>query len=727
MSRWPRRASKIDPVLQGAHAECGLACVAMILRHAGAEHTLAELRERWSVGLRAISLRQLIQIFGDYGISGRPIKTSLDGLRRIKYPAILHWDFGHYVVLERATTKYLEIVDPAVGRRRITAREASRHFTGVTLELEITACAPRTATDRRESAIQLLLPDLRAQLIAAVPTLLVSITVSLAALVLPLFLKVGFERLIPDRSLPLIHQTALLFAIVACAHLLLQLSRVGHMAKVRARLTQTMAQALFRKLIYAKASFFEERPANRLASQYQAVQSISSVMTEQILTNGVDILFVVLGVALLLATDLLIGATFAIGILAFFAFQLAAMRETNARLGASIQAELTENGYVFETMDSMSAVKVYGAASERISSWHNVHGETARAQSLYWSYLEGFRAKQEWLGNLTWISTVYLSICHNLAGYISVGTVAAIASWGGFILVRAREVARGALAAASLRTHFARIDDIIHAPDETRTATTSSCGGNVGPVLDEVGLDELWFRYSVFSPWILKGCSLTARSGELVGITAPSGTGKSTLIKLMVGLLEPASGTIAAGSCRETGAAVARIRSNAGVVLQNDVLVTGTILDNITFFDVEPDLNRAAECARLACIDDVIEGQPLGYGALVGRRGAGFSAGQIQRLLLARALYRDPDVLLLDEFSANMDEALEAQILSNLQQLKKIIIVVAHRPQVLSACSKIFSLKDGNLVEQPCASSPSMDSMMRAECHSVAAPFSSLL
>jgi ATP-binding cassette subfamily B protein RaxB len=197
---------------------------------------------------------------------------------------------------------------------------------------------------------------------------------------------------------------------------------------------------------------------------------------------------------------------------------------------------------------------------------------------------------------------------------------------------------------------------------------------------------------------VVKDCTFRLKPGSFTGIVGRSGSGKTTFLKLFLGLLDPSKGNIVADRTLTGPAATEAIRQRSAVVMQNDTLLMGSILENISFFDIEPDLDMVRKCAKLCYIDEFIESLPMKYDSIIGRAGQGLSAGQLQRLLLARALYRRPSILLLDEFSSNMDEQLERDILSNIRELNITVLSIAHRPQVIDFCTDLCEFSAGQLV-----------------------------
>jgi ATP-binding cassette subfamily B protein RaxB len=214
----------------------------------------------------------------------------------------------------------------------------------------------------------------------------------------------------------------------------------------------------------------------------------------------------------------------------------------------------------------------------------------------------------------------------------------------------------------------------------------------------EIIVDNVRFRYADQEPWVLNGTSLTIHAGESVAIVGGSGCGKTTLVNLLLGSLKAVEGTIRIG-----GIPLERLGNNAwrrmvGTVMQDDSLFAGSIADNISFFDARPDLPWIEQCARLAAIHQDIEAMPMGYQTLVGDMGTVLSGGQKQRVLLARALYKRPSVLILDEATSNLDIKREAEVNHSISELNISRIVVAHRPETIGAVRRVIELGDGKVI-----------------------------
>jgi len=248
-----------------------------------------------------------------------------------------------------------------------------------------------------------------------------------------------------------------------------------------------------------------------------------------------------------------------------------------------------------------------------------------------------------------------------------------------------------------LHLHAERVADILLTKAESDMLTHEVDSREITPSIELKGLS---FRYSDSEPYIIKDLDLTIAPGECLALTGTSGSGKTTLMKLLLGLLEPTSGEIRVSGVRLADLGLSNYRQLIGTVMQDDVLFAGSISDNICFFDAVPDQEKIVQCARLAAIDNEILGMPMTYNTLVGDIGTGLSGGQKQRILLARALYKSPQLLILDEATSNLDIWNEQAVNAAIQSLKLTRIIVAHRPETIAMAERVVILHEGRIVQE---------------------------
>jgi ATP-binding cassette subfamily B protein RaxB len=248
----------------------------------------------------------------------------------------------------------------------------------------------------------------------------------------------------------------------------------------------------------------------------------------------------------------------------------------------------------------------------------------------------------------------------------------------------------------SLEEHVNRIEDMISCEKEPVPPLNGSQSSlTYDLTADTLRLEQVSFRYDPTSAWVLQGCEISLAPGRMTVICGQSGIGKTTVLKIALGLVTPVQGEVRVSSQVISDSERLSLRRHCAAVLQNDSIFMGSIRDNIAFFDVAPDEDWIHECARMACIDELVQTLPMKYGSLIGKDGAGFSAGQIQRFMLARALYRRPELLVLDEFSSHLDEITEKAIIQNLKATHITILTAAHRANVIDSADVVFEIVSG--------------------------------
>ena len=693
----------VTPVLQGAQAECGLACAAMILQSRGLPVSLQDLRQQYATSHRGTKIRDLVVIFENYGLASHPVRLELEDLKTTKVPCILHWNFDHFVILEKMTRKYAEIIDPQFGRMRVPLKRLSTHFTGVAIDIA-DGEAQRRKQRRRPQSLRLLdlFPHFSSLWKAFLALMLMTLSVNILALTLPFFVKIAIDEVVPAGSLNLLNTVFAAFGIVIATQFGLQLLRSTNLAAFRRHLSDHMSGEIFQTLVWLKDSYFQSRNPATIGSHYRSIKAITSTISEQIITYVIDGMAVVIGLIMILwfnpAASLVIASTIVLYGLIYVKMQPG----LNARLYQSIQSEAEESAFFDETINSIQAIRLYSKELNRLNGWGNIRTKVENDRGHYGVYRQNFSSMLEVVMNVSWLVFAYVSIKDLLAGGITIGLFTAQLSWATYIINRLRDVVQGLSSLEALQSHVSRLEDILLSEQVSHAFAKSPEPGSVPHITSKsrMGVHDVWFRYGKNDNWVLKGCSFTMAPGKVTAIAGQSGEGKTTVLKILLGLLEAQRGYVSLDGHPVHQELLPFFRRQFGVVMQNDSLFMGSVVNNISFFDVTPDIDRVQECARLAGISPFIESLPMQYDSLIGRHGAGFSAGQIQRLLLARALYHEPRVLLLDEFTSNLDEGMERDILNNLRGLGIPILTIAHRPQVIAEADEIFWMQDGELIRR---------------------------
>jgi ATP-binding cassette, subfamily B, bacterial CvaB/MchF/RaxB len=359
-----------------------------------------------------------------------------------------------------------------------------------------------------------------------------------------------------------------------------------------------------------------------------------------------------------------------------------------------LQSEAQEETAFLETIRAMQAIKLNNLEGQRHNRWQSaaiatLNSEIRGGTVRLWA--EGAKKLILRLGD---IIVIFLAASLTLSSQITLGTIFAFLLYKSTFIQRFSALIQNLISISLLKSNVERIADIALSKTETLSGSAAITEDEY-ELTGSVSIKDVHFRYGIGDAAILSGVTLEIDAGDFVAITGPSGGGKSTLVKLMLGLLTPIAGSVAFDNKRMSYWGLERLRRTIGAVMQDDVLLAGSIKDNICSFAEHCDFEWLKECAKLAMIDLEIEAMPMGYNTVVGDLGTSFSGGQRARLFLARALYRKPKIIVIDEGSANIDLKTEAAINETLQRLKITKIVVAHRPQTIEAASKVWTIQNG--------------------------------
>jgi ATP-binding cassette subfamily B protein RaxB len=692
------------PIIQGAEAaECGLACMAMVARYHGHDVDLNGLRQRFTLSMSGATLRSIMGFADSLGFAPRALKVELTALNKVRLPAILHWDLNHFVVLKSIRGGKAVIHDPALGARTYTLDDLSNHFTGVALEL-----TPSDTFEKVTARAPIKLTTLWSKMVGFWPAFFqilgLSLALQVAVFAAPFQMQLVVDEAIFRADRDLLSVLAIGFGALVIIQATIEALRAWALQVFGQMLSFQMVGNLVRHMIRLPSDWFEKRHVGDIISRIGSASAIQDVLTRGVIAAIIDGLMAVVAIVILLLyspilTAVVVGAVAINLCLAFALFP--AMK---ARTEEQIIESAREQSHIMETVRAATTIKVMGREAERESSWRNLYANAVNAEVSVGKFQISLSFTQGLITGLQTVIVIYLGARTILAGDgFSVGMLFAFLSFRQTFTDRANALINQAIQFRFLNLHLDRLADIVTAEIETSPAAAP-------PRLEVRGamaLTDIGFRYGAADRAILEGLNLTVQSGEFLAITGTSGGGKTTLLKLMLGLRHPTAGTITLDGQTATPDLWRAWREQVGVVAQDDRLLSGTIADNIAFFDPDLDMLRVQQAAYAAQVHEDIARMPMQYLSLVGDMGSTLSGGQKQRVLLARALYRQPRILILDEGTANLDVQTEEVIADLIAGLPITRIVVAHRPALLERADRVLVVQDGRLseakVERPLA------------------------
>jgi len=690
---WGRR---LPMVLQTEAAECGLACLAMVAGFLGRGADTTDLRRRFGLSLKGATLKDLVGIADQLGLASRPLRLELNELPMLRTPCVLHWDMGHFVVLKSVGRGGAVVHDPAVGVRRLSLAQLSRHFTGIALELVPTAAFEPAAAAPRVRMRQLIghVVGLKRSLARL---LCLALAMESFAMASPLFLVWVLDHAVVAADRDLLFTLALGFALLLLLQAAVSAMRGWMLILLGASLKVQARANLFSHLMNLPASYFETRHMGDIMARFGSQETILQALTTETVVAVLDGVMCVVTLALMFAFAPSLAAVALAGGLLYALLRWAAYTPLRRASMEGIVWAARRDSHFLETLRGIKTIKLFNAYEDRRARWLNLLVETVNRQIVTQKLDLLFKTGNALLLGTLGILVVWLGARNVLDGAFSVGMLVAFLAYKDQFLRRVSELVNRLVELRMLRLHAERLADIALTEPEPRGWAGLAVQAQRLPAAIEVR--DLSFRYGANDAWVLDGLSFRIEAGESVAITGGSGCGKTTLLKLMAGLLQPTSGEIRIDDEPLARLGLDRHRAMIGVVMQDDQLFAGSIADNVAFFSGQPDRRRVEDCARMAAVHDDIAAMPMGYGTLIGDMGTALSGGQKQRVLIARALYREPALLLLDEATSHLDVGRERAVNEALKTVSMTRVVIAHRLETIRASDRVIALDQGKLAQ----------------------------
>jgi ATP-binding cassette, subfamily B, bacterial CvaB/MchF/RaxB len=672
-------------VFQTEAAECGLACLAMVANYYGMMASLPELRRHFAVSLRGTNLSHLLGFASELGLASRALRLELEDLPYLQTPCVLHWDMNHFVVLKKATSKYLWLHDPAVGTRKLSMARASHHFTGVAMELTRTA-----AFTRRDESDPLRWRDLLGPVTALTRSLrqifLLAVALELLFVLSPLFLQLTVDRVVAHHHPGLLTTLGIGFALLVVLQALLGGLRSWSTLYFGVSLKLQWYGRIFSHLVRLPVTFFEKRYFGDVMSRFEGADAIQRTLTNNFIEAILDGIISVFVLAVMLWYSVKLALIVIASAVLYLVLRHIAYTPMRGLTEEQMIRVAAQQSYFIETLRGIRTIKVFGREHSRSARWMNLLISSTNAQVAAEKMSIGFKSANTLLFGLQSVVVVWLGAASVLGEKLTLGMLFAFVAYQEQFKARISTLVDRAFEFRMLSVQAERLADLVQEKAETALSGWPAAAADEGSIETQA----LFFRYSNSEPWLLQNINLRIEPGECVAVTGRSGAGKSTLLKLMAGLLHPQSGEVFINGRSATANRAGM--GKVGFVLQDDSLFSGTIAENIAFAADVADMSRVEECVRLACLHDEIMAMPMAYETMIGDMGNALSGGQQQRLLLARALYLKPSILILDEATSHLDIATEQRIAAMLAELRITRIFAAHRPNTVAIATRVISL-----------------------------------
>ncbi|MBX3000333.1 MAG: peptidase domain-containing ABC transporter [Caldilineaceae bacterium] len=696
------RSKRVPVILQMSAADCGAACLAMIGGYWGAQLSVGSCQRIMGGSASGVTALMIAQAARQMGLKVQAFRHSPTGLAQADLPAILHWQGTHFVVLESWRGERITVVDPALGRRTLTADELAAGYSGVTLTF-----APETDfaqkvvpyVDANGSARWhlflarvLAVPGIRpllAQIVGA------SLLLQLAGLILPVTTWLVVERILPNPAQNLLPLLGIGLLVAVAAQAGISFGRSLLTVRFQQQLDRHLIPDFFAHLLRLPYSFFQQRTTGDLLSRLEGNSAVRDLVTSGVLTGLLDGVLVLLYLVILYLQFPLFGWVVTGTALAHLLLLSLSLRRVHELSQLALATQAAEESFAVQVLRGIESVKAAGTETWIAAQWRDGFDASLKAVAARGRYLAGVDSLFLLISTATPLLLLWLGTGAVQDGQLELGQMLGLV-----VLASASLAPLGSLAgyihqAQQIWAYLERMGDVLESapeeaePDQMPLSLTGS-----------IEVSDLCFRYAGQGEFTLAQISFALKPGEKVALVGPTGAGKSTLVRLLLGLYKPDAGEICYDGRPLADLGLTRLRRQIGVVLQDSFLVGGTIRQNIALHQPDMPLAQVMAAARLAGIHEEIERLPMKYESWVGEGGSALSGGQRQRLVLARALAPRPKILILDEATSHLDAATEATIQQTLDDLEATCLIVAHRLSTVRRADRILVLDRGRIVER---------------------------
>ena len=690
---------QLPVVLQTEASECGLACLAMLLAHHGRDIDLPSMRARHGAVPQGMTLLDLARVASAEQLTTRAVRVDLHELNQLRLPCILHWELAHFVVLREVRGEHFIVLDPAQGERRLSMLDLSPRFSGVALEAwPSSSFAPRQETQR--ISIRHLVGRVSGLWPMLWRVLSVSLALEVLSLISPLFMQWIVDNVIVSRDLGLLTTLGVGFLLLLVVQQLFTVLRSWMVLRVGTQLRVQWRSNVLSHMLRLPLDYFARRHLGDVMSRFGSINNIQQVLTSTFVEVALDGLMVLLALGVMLLYSPMLTAVAVLSVLLYTGVRLAWYRPLRLATAERIVRSANESSHLLETVRGMRTIRLFARHGERLRAWQSLMVADVNANLRIQKLEIIYRLIRRTLSGTFSLLLLWLGARIVIAGDMSVGMLLAFLAYRGQFDTRFTELVNKAMDLRMLGLDAQRLADIVLTPIEPISNVASATSLSQVP---DIEITDLHFRYAEGAPDILSGLDLKIPAGQSVAIAGPSGCGKTTLVNILLGVYHPQRGSIRIGGVAMEQLGVDNWRGQVGTVMQDDVLFAGSIADNIAFFDPKPDRGWIEQCARLATIHDDIVRMPMAYQTLVGDMGTTLSGGQKQRVLLARAMYRRPRVLILDEATSHLDTTREAEVGRSIAAMALTRVVVAHRAQTLASVDRVVEMEGGRIVRDETA------------------------
>ena len=713
----PAKRVRVPTVLQMEAVECGAAALAKVLAYFGKIVPLEEVRQACGVSRDGSKASNVLKAARGYGLVAKGYKREPEALKTVQGPAILHWNFNHFLVLEGFKGGNVYLNDPGMGPRVVTEAEFDEAFTGVVLTFEP---GPDFEPGGRKRTLAASLgPRLRGSETSLLYVILAGLLLVVPGLVAAIFSKVFVDSVLVGGNTDWLRPLLLFMGVTATVAASLTWLQRSALLKLETKLAASTSGQFFWHILRLPFSFFTQRYAGEIGSRVAINDKVARILSGDLATTALSVVTAGFYAALMIQYDLVLTLA---GV-AVSALNLIALKVVSRRRKEANQRMLSERGKVLGAamggLQTIETLKASGSETDFFARWAGYHAKASNAQQELGLYSQVLAIVPPLLMALNTAVVLGLGALRVMDGEMTMGMLVAFQALTASFIAPVNQLVGLGGTLQEVEGDLGRLDDVLRASPERpadpagHMPESASVGGDgtavglpappvvVRPKLDgRLELRGITFGYSPLEKPLIEDLDLTLQPGQRVALVGGSGSGKSTVAKLVCGLYQPWAGDILLDGVPRQHVPVGALVNSFAFVDQDIFLFEGTVHDNLTLWDEAVEDAAVVRAAKDACIHDAIAERPGGYHGHVEEGGRNFSGGQRQRVEIARALVGDPSLLVLDEATSALDPATEAAIDDAIRRRGCTCLIVAHRLSTIRDCDEIVVLDGGRVVQR---------------------------
>ncbi len=704
-----KKYAKTPTIFQMEATECGAASLSMIMGYYGKFIALEQMRIETGVSRDGCNAKNILRAARKFGLEAKGYRKDLDGLLECKAPCIIHWNFNHFVVWEGVKGKYAYINDPAMGRRKLSIQEVDDCFTGIVLTFEKTENFAKEK--RKKTLLHFIKNRLKGQYSSLLALVLIGLCLVFPGLIIPVFSQVFIDDILLGGNTKWMTVFLVIMGATVLFQALLTIYRNIMLEQLQNKLSLISAHDFLSHMFRLPMSFFDQRYSGDLAERVENNNNVSNFLAGDLAETVLNILVAVFYLILLIIYSPILTV---IGVCCVALNLLLAKftSDTIANFTMKMQQDYGKLvGAVFAGLNITSTLKASGAENEYVGRIQGYYAKSILLEQKIGKKQQVLNAVPELADEIVNVLVLMVGGALVIKGQMTAGMLVAYTSLLGSFINPINKLMEFIQKIQTLKADMSRVEDIMKYEEDEKFKETEEVSMNT-KLSGEIELKDISFGYSILEQPLVSDFSFHLESGKSIAFVGASGSGKSTVSKVISGLYMPWGGEVLMDGVNLRQIPKEIVSSSISTVSQSITLFSGTIKDNLTMWNkniLDEDIVKAA---KDACIHDMITIKPEAYEYKLTEGGSNLSGGQRQRLEIARALVTNPSILVMDEATSALDPIVEKEIVDNIKRRGCTCVIVAHRLSAIRDCDEIIVMEHGKIVQRG-----SHDELVNVEGH----------